>query len=116
MRARSSAASAVRREPSASAVARVSAREACSRGKLGGLLLAADFFRAGGLELLLDLTDARGLRVGHAAGLLEGGERVAAALLEAGERGCGLGGGLLQGFALLAECVELLLQFDELRV
>ena len=85
-------------------------------GEAGRLLLAADFFRACGLELLLDLRDARGVRVGHAAGLLEGGECVAAALFQPGERGGGFGGGLLQGFALLAECVELLLQFGQLRL
>ena len=84
------------------------------RGELGGLLLAADFFRTGGLQLLLDLMDARGLRVGHALCLLEGCGGVASAFFQSGKRGGSLRCCLLHGFALLAQAVQLLLQLGRL--
>ena len=71
------------------------------------------FSAAAEAELLIELLDALVLAVVEAGGLLEVGGGVAAALFEAGERGCGCGCRLLELFAAAAELVELRLELGE---
>ena len=78
-----------------------------------GLFFAAEFFCGGGCELLFELLDALALAVVDAVGLLEVGGGVATAFFEAGERGRGCCGCLLEFFAAAAELVELFLKGGE---
>ena len=93
MAARSAAASAERVSPSAMAWARISVSSVCLRGELGGFFFAALLLGGGGGELGVELRDALRLAFVETVGLLEVGVGVAAALFEAGKRGCGCAGG-----------------------
>ncbi len=78
-----------------------------------GLFFAAEFFRCGGGELLVELLNALVLTVVDAIGLFEVGGGVATAFFEAGECGGGCSCGLLELFAAAAKLVELLLKLGE---